>query len=113
LFAFRGPSLDRWLGADRRRYIDDLRDDIKGIGKALPPKYAYVHGVQDAEKPATMRVAIRGNPFRFGDEVPPHFPSVLVEGEPAAFSKGSGRQELADAIVRQPIAMRVIVNRVW
>src|SRR5262249_38888300 len=42
-----------------------------------------------------------------------HFPSVLAGGDPSAFSKGSGRMELADAIVHQPIAMRVIVNRVW
>ena len=33
--------------------------------------------------------------------------------EPAPFAKGSGRLELADAILRQPIAMRVIVNRIW
>ena len=113
LFVFRGPSLDRWLGADRRRSIDDLRDDIKALGKAMPPKYAYVHGVQDVEKPVPIKVAIRGNPFRAGDEVARHFPSVLVPGDPAAFTKGSGRQELAEAIVKQPIAMRVIVNRIW
>jgi cytochrome c553 len=113
LFVFRGPSLDRWLGADRRRYIDELRDDIKALGKAMPPKFAYVHGVQDAEKPAPIKVAIRGNPFKSGDEVARHFPSILTDGEPAAFTRGSGRQELAEAIVKQPIAMRVIVNRVW
>src|SRR5262249_60623023 len=28
-------------------------------------------------------------------------------------SKRSGRRELADAILRQPLAMRVIVNRIW
>jgi Protein of unknown function (DUF1549)/Protein of unknown function (DUF1553)/Planctomycete cytochrome C len=113
LFVFRGPGLDRWLGADRRRYIDDLRDDLKALDKSLPPKYAYVHGVQDVEKPVPIKVAIRGNPFKPGDEVTRHVPSILVDGDPAPFSKGSGRQELADAIVKQPIAMRVIVNRVW
>ncbi len=113
LFVFRGPSLDRWLGADRRRYIDDLREDIKVLGKAMPPKYAYVHGVEDVEKPAPIKVAVRGNPFKPGDEVARHFPSVLVDGDPPAFAKGSGRQELAAAIVGQPLAMRVIVNRVW
>ena len=113
LFAFRGPALDRWLGADRRRYIDDLREDIKAITKAMPPKYSYVHGVHDADKPAPIRVAIRGNPFKPGEEVPRHFPAVLSAGEPAAFTKGSGRAELADAIVQQPLAMRVIVNRIW
>ena len=113
LFVFRGPALDRWLGADRRRYIDDLRDDIKAITKAMPQKYAYVHGVQDAAKPAPIKLATRGNPFKPGDEVPRRFPSVLGEGEPAPFSNGSGRAELAEAIVKQPLAMRVIVNRIW
>jgi hypothetical protein len=113
LFSFRGPALDRWLGADRRRYIDDLRDDIKALTKAMPPKYAYVHGVRDVEQPARMRVAIRGNPFKPGDEVQPHFPSILCDGAPPVFSKGSGRAELAETIARQPLAMRVIVNRVW
>ena len=113
LLAFRGPALDRWLGADRRRYIDELREDIKALNKAMPPKYPYVHGVQDVEKPVSIRVAIRGNPFKPGEEVSRHFPSVLASGDPAPFSKGSGRAELADTIVAQPIAMRVIVNRVW
>jgi len=113
LFVFRGPSLDRWLGADRRRYIDELREDIKATTKAMPPKYTYVHGVEDVEKPVPIHVAVRGNPFKSGDEVTRHFPSVLAGGDPPAFSKGSGRMELADAIVHQPIAMRVIVNRVW
>src|SRR5260370_30180242 len=76
-------------------------------------KSAYVSGVEDAAKAGAMRVALRGNPFKPGDEVARHFPSVLVDGDPPPFGKGSGRQELADAIVRQPIAMRVIVNRVW
>jgi hypothetical protein len=58
-------------------------------------------------------VSKRGSPYNLGDEVPRHFLSVLSDGAPAPFEKGSGRLELADAILRQPIAMRVIVNRVW
>ena len=76
-------------------------------------QYAYVHGVEDVEKPAPIKVAIRGNPFKPGDEVSRHFPSVLVDGDPVPFTKGSGRHELADAIAQEPLAMRVIVNRVW
>ena len=38
---------------------------------------------------------------------------MLSKDEPAPFTKGSGRLELADAILRQPITMRVIVNRIW
>ena len=72
-----------------------------------------MHGVHDVEKPINLKVSLRGNPFNLGDEVPRHFLSILSTGEPAPFAKGSGRLELAEAIVKQPIAMRVIVNRIW
>src|SRR5207302_3794985 len=48
--------------------------------------------------------------YNLGDEVPRHFVSVLSDGAPAPFEKGSGRLELAEEILKQPIAMRVIVN---
>jgi mono/diheme cytochrome c family protein len=113
LLAFRGWGLERQLSADRRRYIDALRGDIDALRKAQPPKYAFVHGVADVEKPVNLRVSKRGNPFNLGDEVARHFLSVLSDGTPAPFARGSGRLELANAIVAQPIAMRVIVNRIW
>lgn len=113
LLVFRGTALDRWLGADRRRYIDDLREDIKASEKAMPPKFAYVHGVEDLATIQPNRVAVRGNPFKLADPVPTRMPLVLTGGAPVPFTKGSGRAELAEAIVQQPLAMRVIVNRVW
>jgi mono/diheme cytochrome c family protein len=113
LLAFRGWGLERQLSADRRRYIDGLREDIEALRKAQPPKYAFVHGVADIEKPLNLKVSKRGSPYNLGDEEPRHFLSVLSEAEPSAFSKGSGRLELADDILRQPISMRVIVNRIW
>ncbi len=113
LFVFRGWGLERQLSAERRAYVNALKEDIEKLRKEQPPKYPYVHGVADAEKVATLKVSLRGSPYNLGDEAPPHFPSILSEGVPVRFSKGSGRLELADAIVRQPIAMRVIVNRVW
>ena len=63
LLAFRGWGLERFLSGDRRKHIDDLRADIKAMKKVLPPKYAYVHGVQDVEKPQNLQLAIRGNPM--------------------------------------------------
>ena len=113
LLAFRGWGLERQLSADRRRYIDALRGDIEALRKAQPPKYAFVHGVADLETPVNLRVSRRGNPFNLGDEVARHFLSVLSDGAPAPFERGSGRLELANAIVAQPIAMRAIVNRIW
>jgi hypothetical protein len=113
LLAFRGWGLERQLSADRRRYVELLRQDIEALRKAEPPKYAFVHGVGDVEKTVNLRVSKRGSPYNLGDEEPRHFLSVLSGGDAAPFTAGSGRLELADAILRQPIAMRVIVNRIW
>ena len=113
LLAFRGWGLERQLSADRRRYIDGLRTDIAALRKAQPAEYAFVHGVADVETPINLKVSKRGSPYNLGDEEPRHFLSVLSPGDPPPFTKGSGRLELADDILSQPIAMRVIVNRIW
>jgi len=60
-----------------------------------------------------LPLAVRGNPMNLGPEVPRHFLSMLSASDPQPFTQGSGRLELAEDIVKQPIAMRVIVNRVW
>jgi hypothetical protein len=73
LLRFRGWGLDERLGADRRALIEGLRRDIERMEKALPPKYAYVHGVRDIEEPADLQVHLRGNPNRLGDAVPRGF----------------------------------------
>ena len=110
---FRKWGLERQLSADRRRYIDALRSDVEALRKAQPPKYPFVHGVGDVDKPVNLKVSRRGSPYNLGAEAPRHFLSILSEGDPQPFSHGSGRLELADAILRTPLAMRVIVNRVW
>ncbi len=113
LLSFRGWGLERQLSAERRRYVEDLRADIKALRAAQPPHFPFVHGVKDVEKPAELKVSKRGNPFNLGDEVPRHFLSILSPAAPQPLTKGSGRLELAEAIVKEPIAIRVIVNRVW
>lgn len=57
----------------------------------------------------------RGSPSNLGDVVPRRFLAVLSPGEPARFQHGSGRIDLADAILTsaRPLSARVIVNRVW
>lgn len=59
----------------------------------------------------------RGNPNDIGDAVPRRFLSAFPSksGRPRQFSTGSGRLELAQAIVEDaaPLTARVIVNRVW
>jgi hypothetical protein len=113
LLLFRGWGLERQLSADRRRYIDGLRSDIDKLRKEQPPKYPFVHGVADVDKPVNLKVSLRGSPYNLGEDAPRHFLSILSDADPSPFSNGSGRLELATAIIEQPIAMRVIVNRIW
>jgi hypothetical protein len=82
--------------------------------KALPPKYAYVHGVRDVEAPADLKVHLRGKPDAAGRHRAARVP---VRAQPRRARQGvhAGQRplELADTIASSPLAMRVIVNRVW
>jgi hypothetical protein len=113
LLLFRGWGLERQLSADRRAYLAALREEIDSIKKSMPPVYPYVHGVADLPTPVDMPISLRGSPYNLGDVVPRGFLTVLSEGDRLRFTHGSGRLELAQAIVTQPITMRVIVNRIW
>ncbi len=110
---FRGWGLESRIGASEQNQLNSVKNDIEAARKKLEPGYPYLHGVKDSDKPVNIPVAIRGNPFNLGQEVPRHFLSLLSPGDPKPFTQGSGRLELADAIVKEPIAMRVIVNRIW
>jgi hypothetical protein len=110
---FRGWGLQTRVGPESQARIKSMQDDIDAARKKLDPHYPFIHGVKDSETPVNIPLAIRGNPENLGDEVPRHFLSVFADGDPVPFSQGSGRLELAKDILAQPIAMRVIVNRVW
>lgn len=112
LLAFSDWGLLRQLGPDRRALIEALEADIEAMTKALPPKFPYVHGVEDIETAGNLKVSLRGSAYRLGDEAPRGFPTILTP-EPVRFTKGSGRLELAGAIISNPLAIRVIVNRIW
>ena len=78
------------------------------------------HGTKLDYKPGMARdleLQKRGNPNDTGDVVPRRFLSAFPTktGLPRKFTTGSGRLELAHAIVEDaaPLSARVIVNRVW
>jgi hypothetical protein len=71
--------------------------------------------LQDAPRATEPVVFVRGNPGNRGDGVPRRFLEVLSGDERQPFRDGSGRLELARAIVSRdnPLTARVMVNRVW
>jgi hypothetical protein len=64
---------------------------------------------------ANPRIFRRGNPATPGEEVPRRYLAVVAGADRRAFSHGSGRLEMAEAIARakNPLTARVMVNRVW
>jgi cytochrome c553 len=115
VLAFRGWGLESRLGPEPQARLKTIQDDIAADRKKLEPFYPFIHGVKDSDTPANIQLALRGNPENLGPEVPRHFLSVFAgkDGNPVPFTQGSGRKQLADLVIEQPIAMRVIVNRIW
>lgn len=69
----------------------------------------------DATIPHEPAIFLRGNPNREGQHVPRRFLKVLSPVKREPFAAGSGRLELARAIVdpKNPLTARVMVNRIW
>ena len=113
LLLFRGWGLETRIGSEAQVQMAAICNDIEAARRKIEPGYSFIHGVTDAAKPVNLPLALRGNSENLGPEIPRHFLSILSKDEPKPFTTGSGRIELADDILEQPIAMRVIVNRVW
>ncbi|MFN7934046.1 MAG: PSD1 and planctomycete cytochrome C domain-containing protein [Bryobacteraceae bacterium] len=115
VYYYDSKQVERFLGAAAQRYLKRLREESAALEKAIPKPYPFWHVLKEAAKPADIKVAVRGDTANPGEIAPRRFLSVLCDGEPALFRKGSGRAELADAIASpgNPLTARVIVNRLW
>ena len=80
-----------------------------------PEAPPYAVGLVDRDSLLEPRVFRRGNPATKGDRVPRQFLEVLIRENRKPFSQGSGRLEMAQAIVapENPLTARVWVNRIW
>ena len=101
-----------------RKDNNELRNLQKAIERwqvespGAPPRAMIV---RDRPKPVQPHVFIRGNPARRGKPVPRRFLGMVAGPDRPAFENGSGRLELAHAIVSpdNPLTARVFVHRVW
>ncbi len=119
--------------ANAKARLEELTDRIKQLEATPGYKAVAVRGITDAHVSVVSRgpnktrleyedgvghdiaMHTRGNPNRPGPVVPRRFLTVLSGEDSKSFTQGSGRLELARAIVTDgaPLAARVIVNRVW
>jgi hypothetical protein len=77
---------------------------------------AVTLGVRDSKEIGDTEVRIRGEAEKLGPVVPRGFPKLVeLEGTPTIPADQSGRLQLAQWMTdaRNPLASRVIVNRVW
>jgi cytochrome c553 len=108
-------QISQFLTSLWKEHLDRLLLELAALNKASPPAYPYVSGYRDSQHPKDTRIAIRGEKDNPGDIAPRRFLQVLSKPEPAPFSVGSGRLELAEAIANadNPLTARVMVNRIW
>jgi cytochrome c553 len=115
IYEYDFKTLARFFTPEQRARLNTMLAQLRALEKELPPEYPYVMVISDNPAPANLKLNVRGNPHALGEVVARGLPGILANttGEPAAFTKGSGRLELAQAIVRHPLAARVMVNRIW
>ncbi|MCC6343690.1 MAG: PSD1 domain-containing protein [Bryobacterales bacterium] len=112
---YKGGAIDRFLAGEWKWRLDNLRAELERRKKEAPEHYPYYHIVEDKPRIRNERIHIRGSADNLGEEAPRAFLSILCDGPPKAFTQGSGRLELAEAIAdpKNPLTARVMANRVW
>jgi len=99
------------MSADERAAHSKLLEEAKQEYAAIPKAMSVTEGsIGDVE------IFLRGNHLTRGPLAPRRFPTILAgTSQPAVDSARSGRLELAHWLTspQNPLAARVIVNRVW
>ncbi len=108
-------SIDMLLDTNNLAKLWQGHGDIERtlIRSRVAPAFASV--LVDSKELVEPRIFRRGSPGNLGDEVPRQFLSVVAGPKRKPFKHGSGRLEMAQAIVApsNPLTARVWVNRVW
>ncbi len=106
----RVTKIDDHLSGEWKRHLEALRAELATLKRSRPAPYPFLHGVAEHEEPIDLELNLRGNPERLGPKIPRQFLTALGGG---ALGKGSGRLQLAEAVVGHPLAARVMANRLW
>jgi hypothetical protein len=105
---------DYFTRADRNKYaaLKKKVDELEVRSANAPPRAMVL---VDNQRLSPSRVLLRGNQNRPGKEVPRQFVMLIGGAKRQPFTQGSGRLELAQAIVADdnPLTARVIANRLW
>ena len=114
LFAVNDKELKTHITPTQATELEQLELQVADAKAKLPDPLPMAHIVQDTGT-KNLKVYLRGDPARQGDEAPRRFLRILAGDDRLAYEEGSGRLALAEDIAsaQNPLTARVIVNRVW
>jgi Protein of unknown function (DUF1553)/Protein of unknown function (DUF1549)/Planctomycete cytochrome C len=100
---------------ESKRTENQLRRQIALLELNDPGSPPRAMVLVDSARPSDSPIFLRGEAENRGDVVPRRFLEILSGPTRPAFRNGSGRLELAQAIVNpsNPLTARVEVNRIW
>ncbi|HEU0038729.1 MAG TPA: DUF1549 and DUF1553 domain-containing protein, partial [Verrucomicrobiae bacterium] len=116
---FRAAQRTRKRDRDKIRQLQrqfrEAQGEIARLEMTHPGAPVRAMRVQDSTRPHDSPVFIRGEAGNRGEVVPRRFLEVVAGTNRVAFTNGSGRLQLAHAIVdrNNPLTPRVMVNRIW
>lgn len=114
-FTLTRDESQRALDGEERTKEQKFNRELKQIESTHPGAPARAMVVADKPTPVNPVVFKRGNPGDRGENVPRRFLACIAGKDSPPFKEGSGRGELAEAIVSKsnPLTARVTANRVW
>ena len=101
--------------AEMRSQMENMKKEVARLRKSAPPDPDFVMGVTEGTA-ADCRICLRGDPKKRGPAVERGFLNVIAaSNQPPINDESSGRRELAEWMVARenPLAARVMVNRIW
>ncbi|PHS10445.1 MAG: hypothetical protein COA78_11305 [Blastopirellula sp.] len=98
-----------------QKKVNELNAAVDAARAKAAPELAQMLVMKDAETIVEPRIFKRGNAARPAEYVTRRYLQYFDHVSDQPFVKGSGRLELAEAIVSpdNPLTARVIVNRIW